>query len=32
MAENYAIGCFYMMFNTRVSYITYNIYINVSSK
>lgn len=24
MAENYAIGCFYMMFNTRVSYITYN--------
>ena len=29
MAENYAIGCFYMMFNTRVSYITYNINITL---
>lgn len=29
MAENYAIGCFYMMFNTRVSYITYNIHITL---
>lgn len=29
MAENYAIGGFYMMFNTRVSYITYNIYITL---
>ncbi len=29
MAENYAIGCFYMVFNTRVSYITYNIYITL---
>lgn len=29
MAENYAIGCFYMMFNTCVSYITYNIYITL---
>lgn len=29
MAENYAIGRFYMMFNTRVSYITYNIYITL---
>ena len=29
MAENYAIGCVYMMFNTRVSYITYKIYITL---
>lgn len=29
MAENYAIGFFYMLFNTRVSYITYNIYITL---